>query len=118
MRCEVLGAARLQLARESEVGPEADVRDGHLHLQREGARLALPRHAHALAALGGPELLHTDASPHVQGHVGRQRRLALGHLVGEIDQGGARRKRVVRDGHVRRAPGAAPQAPAREAGVL
>ena len=118
MRCEVLGSARLQLARESEVGPEADVRDGHLHLQLEGTRLALPHHAHALLALGAPELLHTDASPHVQGHVGRQRRLALGHLVGEIDQGRARRKRVVGDGHVRRAPGAAPQAPARGAGVL
>ena len=114
----MLGSSRLQLTRESEVGPEADMRHGHLHLQLEGARLALPDHAHALVALGAPELLHTDASPHVQGHVGRQRRLALGHLVREIDQGGARGKRVVRDGRVRRAPRAAPQAPARGAGVL
>ena len=118
MRGEVVGAARLQLARESEVGPEAHVRHGDLHLQREGPRLAPPRHAHALAAVAAPELLHTDAAPHVQRHVGRQRRLALGHLVGEIDQGRARGKRVVRDGHVRRAPGAAPQAPARGVGVL
>ena len=39
----------------------------HLHLQIEGARLALPDHSHALLALGAPKLLDTDASPHVQG---------------------------------------------------